>query len=75
MQITNVIKRNGEAVAFDPSRLTKWAEWASNEGVDWFSIVSEAYKRCPNKCTTKDLHYAMIAACLDKETTDRKSVV
>ena len=69
MQITNVIKRNGEAVAFDPSRLTKWAEWASNEGVDWFSIVSEAYKRCPNKCTTKDLHYAMIAACLDKETT------
>ncbi len=69
MQITNVIKRNGEVVAFDPSHLTKWAEWASNEGVDWFSVVSEAYKRCPNKCTTKDLHYAMIAACLDKETT------
>lgn len=69
MQITNVIKRNGEVVAFDPSHLTKWADWASNEGVDWFSVVSEAYKRCPNKCTTKDLHYAMIAACLDKETT------
>ena len=69
MDIKTIIKRNGKEDVFDPSHLTKWAEWASVVGVDWFSVVTDAYKRCPDKCTTIDLHKAMIDACLTQETT------
>lgn len=68
--IKTVIKRDGTEVAFDANQLTKWAEWASVIGVDWFEIVSEAYKKCDDGCSTQDLHKALIQACVDKETTN-----
>ena len=33
--INYVVKRDGSKEKFDPSKLTKWAEWASVVGVDW----------------------------------------
>lgn len=67
--ITEVIKRDGSVEKFDANKLSKWAEWAGDFGVDWFAIVGDAYKMCHNKCTTKDLHAALVNACLDKRTS------
>lgn len=67
MTINSVKKRSGEVVVFDASKLNHWAEWSANVGVDWSSIVLEAYRKCHDGCSTKDIQQAMISACLDKE--------
>jgi ribonucleoside-diphosphate reductase alpha chain len=67
--IKNITKRDGTVVSFNPDNLTKWASWAADNGVDWFSVVAKAYERCPDMCTTKDLHNAMVQACVDEENT------
>jgi ribonucleoside-diphosphate reductase alpha subunit len=67
--INKLTKRDGTEVAFDPDKLTHWAKWASVVGVDWFAIAADAYGRCPDNCTTQDLHNAMIQACADHEDT------
>ena len=67
MQIERIVKRNGDVVAFDPDALIKWASWASCVDVDWFAIVCDAYQRCPDRCSTQELHQAMIDACLQRE--------
>lgn len=67
--ISKIKKRNGNVVDFDPEKLTRWAKWAGCVGADWFAIVGDAYKRCPDECTTQDLQNAMIQACADKEDT------
>lgn len=67
--ISKIKKRNGDVVDFDPDKLTRWAKWAGCVGADWFAIVGDAYKRCPDECTTQDLQNAMIQACADKEDT------
>lgn len=67
--ISKIKKRNGDVVDFDPEKLTRWAKWAGCVGADWFAIVGDAYKRCPDECTTQDLQNAMIQACADKEDT------
>jgi ribonucleoside-diphosphate reductase alpha chain len=64
-----VTKRDGSVVPFDPEKLTRWAKWAGNIGVDWFGIVADTYKKLPDTCTTKDLQQAMIQACMDYEDT------
>ena len=69
MSLNIIKKRNGVIEAFNPDKLNKWAEWASEVGVDWSSVVLEACRKCHNGCTTTDLHNAMIAACVDQETT------
>lgn len=67
--IEKIKKRDGSLVDFNPDKLMHWAKWAAGIGVDWFSIAAEAYKRCPNECTTQELQNAMIQACTDKEDT------
>jgi len=67
--IRTVIKRNGQPAWFDPDKLNKWAEWACGIGVDWSTVVLAATKKCDDGVTTDDLHKAMIAACVDMETT------
>lgn len=64
-----VRKKDGSPVWFDPDRLNKWAEWAAGLGVEWSSIVLDATRKCYDGCTTTDLHNAMIAACVERETT------
>jgi ribonucleoside-diphosphate reductase alpha subunit len=67
--ISNIKKRNGDVVNFDANKLTRWAEWAGVVGADWFAIAGDAYKRCPDECTTQDLQNSMIQACSEKEDT------
>jgi len=67
--IDSITKRDGSVVEFSPEKLNKWAEWAGGIDVDWSSVVLEACRKCYSGCTTTDLHNAMIAACVDMETT------
>lgn len=69
MSLSVIKKRNGNIEPFNPEKLNKWAEWASEVGVDWSSVVLEACRKCHDGCSTTDLHNSMIAACVDKETT------
>lgn len=65
--INQIIKRDGTVELFNPDKLNKWAEWASDiNGVEWSSIALDAVKKCYDKCTTSDLQAAMIMACIDR---------
>lgn len=64
-----VTKRDGSVVPFDPEKLTRWAKWAGNIGVDWFGVVAKTYQKLPEQCTTQELQNAMIQACMDSEDT------
>ena len=66
--IYNVKKSNGTIQPFDPERYNRWAEWADNFGVNWSEIALEAARRCYDGCTTLELQFAMIDACVDKQT-------
>lgn len=68
--IRTVVKTDGTIVPFDPDRLNKWAQFADNYGLQWSEIVLNAYKKCTDGCSTKDLHTAMISACVEMETHD-----
>lgn len=67
--IRTIKKRDGALVDFDPDKLNQWGEWAAGIGVEWGSIVLEAVRKCYDGCTTQELHSALIAACVDRETT------
>lgn len=72
--IKSVIKRNGEVVEFDPNKLNKWAEWASESKVSWSEIVMSATKKLSDMCSTKDIHKALIDTCLEKATYQHADV-
>jgi ribonucleoside-diphosphate reductase alpha chain len=67
--IKNILKRNGELVEFDAEKLNKWADWSAGIGVEWGSVALGACRKCFDGCTTDDLHNALIAECVDRETT------
>lgn len=70
MNITTIIKSNGDAVPFDPSKLNRMAEWGNNVGVCWSELVFDALKKVTDNCTTKDLQQALIDACAEKQTQE-----
>jgi ribonucleoside-diphosphate reductase alpha subunit len=72
--IKSVIKRNNEVVEFDPNKLNKWAEWASESKVSWSEIVMSATKKLSDMCSTKDIHKALIDTCLEKATYQHADV-
>lgn len=67
--LRTVIKRDGSPEWFDPEKLNKWAEWSAGLGVDWSTVVLEATKKLSDGCSTDDIHAALLAACIDQETT------
>lgn len=65
--INTVVKSDGTKVPFDPERLRKWSTFAAGKGVSWSEIELEAVRRCYDGISTRDLHNAMIDACVDKK--------
>lgn len=65
--IITVVKRNREEVPFDASKMNKWAEYASKQDVSWSDMVMTTVDQLYNKCTTKEIHQAMINACVNKK--------
>lgn len=64
--IRYVTKTNGKKEEFNPEKLRKWSEFAAGK-LNWSEIELEAVKRCYDGVPTRDLHKAMIAACIDKK--------
>jgi ribonucleoside-diphosphate reductase alpha chain len=65
--INFVTKANGKKEAFDVYKIRKWSEFAAEGKLNWSDIELEAVKRCFDGVSTRDLHKAMIAACIDKK--------
>ena len=64
--LLTVIKRNGEEVTFDETKLNKWGQWASNSNVPWSDVVFQAFRLLSDKCTTNDIQETLIKVCVDK---------
>jgi ribonucleoside-diphosphate reductase alpha chain len=65
--IEQIYKRDGRLVDFDADKLNKWSQWASElTDVSWSDVSIKAYRKCTDKCTTVDLHQALIDACVEK---------
>lgn len=62
-----VTKSNGKKEEFSPEKLRKWSEFSAGN-LNWSEIELEAIKRVYEGVSTKDLHKAMISACVDKKT-------
>lgn len=62
-----VTKENGKKEEFNPEKLRKWSEFAAGK-LNWSEIELDAVKRCYDGVSTRDLHKAMISACIDKKT-------
>ena len=72
--INNIIKRDGSSVKFQPEKLNKLADWASNHNVDWPTIALNGIKKLSDNCTVQDLVKALIWACIDQETENHLKV-
>ena len=70
MNIKTVIKADGSLEPFIPEKLNRWAAWASAHGLTWSDIALKAYRKCEDMCHTRDLHKAMIDACVEQETPE-----
>jgi len=66
-KIVNIIKRDGSKVPFEPEKLNKWGEWATKADLSWSEIVLDTLDNLYDGCSTKDIHQAMINACVDKK--------
>lgn len=67
-KIINIIKRDGSVAKFEPEKLNKWGEWATKADLSWSEIVLDTLDNLFDGCTTKDIHQAMINACVDKKS-------
>ena len=72
--INTVIKRNGRKVKFQPDKLNKLADWATDHNVSWSDIALNALKKLTDGCSVQDILDALIKACLDEETEDHLKV-
>ncbi len=69
--IERIIKRDGSVEEFMPSKLNRWAEWATQTlgtKVDWTSVVLETVSNLPSECTSSFLQSQLIKTCLDFDT-------
>lgn len=66
--IKNVVKSNGKVAPFDADKLNKWGEWATKNDLSWSEIALDTLDNLYEGCSTKDIHQAMINACVDKKT-------
>jgi len=68
--IRYITKSNGKREEFNPQKLRKWSEFADQSArkVNWSEIELEAVNRGYDGMTSRELHNAMISACLDKKT-------
>jgi ribonucleoside-diphosphate reductase alpha chain len=64
--INTVVKGDGTEVPFDADKPNKMAEWASNLGVCWSSVVLAAFRGLTDRCSTKDIQTALIDECASR---------
>lgn len=64
--IKTVIKRNGQAVPFEPEKLNKLSSWATGN-INWSDIALKSFKKLEDGCTVSDIVTALISTCIDKQ--------
>lgn len=65
--IKNIIKRDGTIEHFNPNKLIKWAEWASDslkERVDWFGVVTDTARNFGETVHSQELQAKLIDECI-----------
>uniref|UniRef100_A0AAU8GDW9 Ribonucleoside-diphosphate reductase n=1 Tax=Salmonella phage vB_SEnST11_KE22 TaxID=3161173 RepID=A0AAU8GDW9_9CAUD len=65
--INTVVKSDGTEVTFEPERLNKAAIFGDDGNGNWSHIAMDAYKRLYDKCSTREVHQAMIDACISRK--------
>ena len=68
--LKKVVKSDGTLVDFDANKLNKMAEWGSNVGICWSSLVLDAMKKVTEGCSTEDIQSALIDSCAEKSTPE-----
>ncbi len=63
--IKTIIKRDGRVEEFSPDKMHRWIEITAKYNVNWSDLAFRAYRKLEDGCTSKDLHNAMVMACLD----------
>jgi len=70
----HVVKSDGTLQAFEPSKARQWVNWAlgnelpMEEKLDMeYTILRDTMERISDRCTTADIHQAMISSCLEKK--------
>lgn len=65
--INTVVKSDGSKVPFEAERLNKAAIFGDDGNGNWSHIAMDAYKRLYDGCTTREVHQAMIDACVSRK--------
>jgi ribonucleoside-diphosphate reductase alpha chain len=68
--IKYIIKRDGTKEEYTPSKLNKWAIWATDslgDRVDWSGVVLDALSNCKEIENSQSLQKELINACLYKK--------
>lgn len=66
--LTHVIKRNGRKVKFQPEKINKLSNWASESGISWSDLALKAVKKLHDNCTVQEILDALIKTCIDEAT-------
>lgn len=61
-----VKKRNGSTEKSDPTKLSRWAEWAANKNVGWSNVLLEAIRSLPETAKSEDIQTALINSCVNR---------
>lgn len=68
--LKTIIKRNGSHEAFQPFKLNKWSQWASEglrDRVDWSGIVLETVKAFGEVAHSQELQAQLILNCITRK--------
>jgi ribonucleoside-diphosphate reductase alpha chain len=68
--LKQIIKRDGTVELYTPSKLNKWAMWATDslgDRVDWSGVVLDALSNCKESENSQNLQKELINACLYKK--------
>ena len=65
--IKEVIKADGRVESFDLGKLSKWSKYASKVGGNWSILAVETFTKLPERCSSEDIHKAMIDVCYSKQ--------
>lgn len=68
--LKTIIKRNGSREDFQPSKLNKWSQWASEglrDRVDWSGIVLETVKAFGEVAHSQELQAQLILNCITRK--------
>jgi ribonucleoside-diphosphate reductase alpha chain len=69
--LKRIIKRDGSTEDFDPIKVNKWAEWASEEikdRIDWGMIVMHAVRSLGEEATSQQLQTRLIKECVQMKS-------